>query len=92
MPNASKALRAAPYAMMLLLSAPALAQGTAAQRSACTPDVMRLCASDIPDPDRITACLRRHQAEVGATCRTVMGPSQPVEVAATGSLRRQATP
>ena len=90
----SKALRAAPYAALLLLGVPAFAQGTAEQRSACTSDVMRLCASSIPDPDRISACLTRQHSQVSAACQTVMrGPGESaVEVAATGSVRRRAAP
>jgi hypothetical protein len=49
----------------------ALAQGTSAQRAACTPDVFRLCASEIPNVDRITACLRRDKARLSQACLAV---------------------
>ena len=32
-------------------------QGTPEQRKACTPDVYRLCAGEIPNARAITACL-----------------------------------
>ncbi|ABE63701.1 hypothetical protein Nham_2935 [Nitrobacter hamburgensis X14] len=32
-------------------------RGTFAQRLACTPDVLRLCGSAVPDVARIVACL-----------------------------------
>jgi hypothetical protein len=32
-------------------------RGTAEQQMACTPDVWRLCGAQIPDGDRIVACL-----------------------------------
>ena len=32
-------------------------RGTAEQQMACTPDVWRLCGAQIPDVDRIVACL-----------------------------------
>lgn len=56
-----------------LLAAPqALAQGTEAQRSACMPDVFRLCASAIPNAGAIKACLAREQDRLSPSCRTVM--------------------
>ena len=43
----------APGLLALAASAlPALAQGTAEERQACTPDVFRLCSSEIPNVDR----------------------------------------
>jgi hypothetical protein len=53
-------------------AAPAWSQGTAQQRSACTPDVFRLCSSYIPDVDRITACLVSRQQELSEACASVM--------------------
>ena len=50
----------------------ARAEATAAQRAACTPDVWRLCASEIPDVGAIKACLRRERVKLSAACRTVM--------------------
>ena len=94
MPILSKAARVAPRAAILsiVLAAPVLAE-TAQERAACTPDVMRLCASDIPDADRIAGCLRRQQTLLSAACRTVMSASPGADdVAATGSVRRRAAP
>lgn len=91
MPITLKAIRAAHCAAILFLAAPAFAE-TAEERAACTPDVMRLCASSIPNPDRITACLRRQQPMLSVACRTVMAPSDDYDVAATGSVRRRAAP
>jgi hypothetical protein len=47
------------------------ARGTPAQRRACTPDVYRLCAGEIPNAARITACLRQHKARLSEACRSV---------------------
>jgi len=47
-------------------------QGTQAEREACTPDVMRLCSSEIPDPERIVFCLKRQRANLNSACRVVM--------------------
>lgn len=45
---------------------------TPAQRRACTPDVYRLCAGEIPSVSRITSCLRRKKASLSDACRAVM--------------------
>ena len=44
---------------------------TAEQRRACTPDVYRLCAAEIPSVSGITACLRRKKASLSDACRAV---------------------
>ena len=49
----------------------AFALGTPEQRKACTPDVYRLCAGEIPNPRAITACLRRQKASLSDACRAV---------------------
>lgn len=47
------------------------------QRRLCTPDVFRLCASEIPDVERITACMQRQRASLSEGCRKVFGkPSE----------------
>lgn len=43
------------------------------QRRACTPDVYRLCAGEIPSVAKITACLRRKKASLSDACRAAMG-------------------
>ncbi|ACL58632.1 hypothetical protein [Methylobacterium nodulans] len=48
------------------------AEGTAAQRAACTPDVLRLCSSEIPDVPRIKACLRRERQNLSTSCQAVL--------------------
>jgi hypothetical protein len=45
--------------------------GTAEQRRACTPDVYRLCAGEIPSVPGITACLRRKKASLSEACRAL---------------------
>lgn len=46
-------------------------RGTVAQQMACTPDVFRLCSSDIPDVDRIVQCLRRNMQQLSTACHAV---------------------
>jgi hypothetical protein len=66
--------RASALGLFLVLSAagPVNAQqGTPEQRRACTPDVYRLCAGEIPNARAITACLRRQKASLSPACAAV---------------------
>jgi hypothetical protein len=65
-------------ALALALSATLFIGGTASadlatpeQKKACTPDVYRLCAGEIPNVRAITACLRRQKASLSDACRAV---------------------
>lgn len=62
---------------LLGLGGGALAQGTAEQRSACTPDVWRLCSSQIPNVAAITGCLKAERARLSPACRSAMGGAEP---------------
>jgi hypothetical protein len=55
------------------------------QRRLCTGDVLRLCASEIPDVQRITACMRKQRSSLSEGCRGVFG--KPVEQSASASDR-----
>ena len=46
-------------------------QATPEQRRACTPDVYRLCAGEIPNARAITVCLRRQKASLSPACAAV---------------------
>ena len=66
--------RASALGLLLALIASGSAgaqQGTPEQRRACTPDVYRLCAGEIPNVRAITACLRRQKASLSAACAAV---------------------
>lgn len=52
-----------------LLSTPVRA-ASSEEEAACTPDALRLCSSEIPDVNRITACMERHKASLSPGCRT----------------------
>ncbi|MGJ4927087.1 hypothetical protein ACQR1I_03685 [Bradyrhizobium sp. HKCCYLS2038] len=58
---------------------------TAEQEQACTGDAFRLCSSEIPDVDRVTACMVRRKAELSSPCRAQFGP-QPREAARSGRV------
>jgi hypothetical protein len=50
---------------------PTFALGTAEQRAACTPDVFRLCGAEIPNVDKIVACLKKEKPHLSPACRAV---------------------
>ena len=50
-----------------------LAQGSDAERQACTPDAMRLCGDAIPDVVKVTACMKAKYSQLSAPCRVAMG-------------------
>ena len=54
-----------------LQTSPGLAFSSEAQQM-CSGDAMRLCASEIPDISRITACMVRNKHHVSPGCRAVM--------------------
>jgi hypothetical protein len=77
--RSSRLIRRAAVALGLVLTlfsaGSAFALGTPEQRKACTPDVYRLCAGEIPNVRAITACLRRHKASLSEACRTAFEQS-----------------
>ena len=46
-------------------------RGTWEQQMACTPDVWRLCGDQVPDVNRIVACLRQNTPQLSNGCRAV---------------------
>jgi hypothetical protein len=48
--------------------------GTADEQAACTPDVLSLCFFEIPNEDRIVACLNRKRDRLSPACRAVIDP------------------
>jgi hypothetical protein len=60
------------------------AASTAQEGAACTPDVFRLCSSEIPNLDGITACMIRQRSKLSPACTAVFHP--PTASAATRSL------
>ncbi|MEN3288542.1 MAG: hypothetical protein V7634_2842 [Bradyrhizobium sp.] len=57
------------------------------QRRLCTGDVFRLCSSEIPDRDRIVACMHRQRASLSDGCRSVFGRPSERSASASGSAR-----
>jgi hypothetical protein len=57
------------------------ALGTAEQRAACTPDVFRLCSSEIPNVSGIIACMKAKKSSLSAACRAVFDDKVPTKTA-----------
>src|SRR5258708_23354507 len=58
----------------IAVQSPAFSQdyrGTLEQQLACTPDVFRFCGEQIPDANRIVACLRRNTPQLSGPWRSV---------------------
>jgi hypothetical protein len=68
----------------ILYTTTGFALGTDEQRAACTPDVFRLCSAEIPNIDRIVACLKSKKSSLSAGCQAVF--NAPAERSATRSL------
>lgn len=76
MTTMSKTFRSAAAMLALaLISAPASAQGTADQRSACMGDAFQFCAADIPNVSAIEACLIRNDSKLTPACRAEFHPA-----------------
>jgi len=48
---------------------------SAEQEQLCTGDALRLCGSEIPDVDRVTACMIRQRASLSEGCKSVFAPA-----------------
>ncbi|QUS42556.1 hypothetical protein RPMA_23980 [Tardiphaga alba] len=62
---------------------------TAEQQSLCTGDAFRLCSSDIPDVDRVTACMVQKRALLSPGCAQFF--RGPVAKPVPASLRKPAS-
>jgi hypothetical protein len=67
-------------------------RGTMEQQLACTPDVFRLCGEQIPDTNRIVACLRQNTPQLSGPCRAVFESNASVPDPAAAPKRRAGVP
>jgi hypothetical protein len=72
--------RRAAFALMVaaplsMTSSPGFAYTLEAQQM-CTSDAFRLCAAEIPNIPKITACMVKHRADLSPGCRAVMDHDQ----------------
>ncbi len=68
------------------------------QQQLCSNDAFRLCGPDIPDVDRVTACMIRQRALLSAECQSVFrydppraAVAAPVRIAPPTNIRAKAT-
>jgi hypothetical protein len=52
------------------------------QQQACSPDAFRLCSAEIPDVERVTACMIRNKSQLTPGCRAFFKPEAESAVAA----------
>src|SRR3984885_13303666 len=70
-------------ATALMLAMPTASQAyTFEQEQMCSGDAMRLCFSEIPNVDRITACMERQRESLSEGCRAVFEATTPAAVPA----------
>jgi len=66
---------------------------TPEQQAACTDDAFRLCGSDMPDVDRVTACMVRKQDQLSPGCRVYFRPAESESAVRAGMpMRKTAKP
>ncbi len=65
-------------ALSLLLWPAAGRAYTPEEEQACSSDAFRLCSAEIPDVDRVTACMVRKQFELSPGCRVYFRPEPEV--------------
>ena len=56
---------------------------TAEEQQACQPDAFRLCGSEIPNIDRVTACMVAKRAQLSPECKQYFRPDPAEPEAAT---------
>ncbi|HEV7833041.1 MAG TPA: hypothetical protein VGP09_06655 [Caballeronia sp.] len=55
----------------ILLSNAAVAATRDEQTAACKGDALRYCAADIPDEQKITACMKAHLQQLSPECKAM---------------------
>ena len=64
---------------------------TQEQQQMCTGDAMRLCGAEIPDVDRVTACMVAKQSQLSPGCRVFFRGPEPSAAPARPTNLRPAT-
>lgn len=67
---AGSALLIAGFCLSAISNVRAL-EATAEQQEACTPDAFRLCSAEIPDAERVKACMKANVESLSPPCRAV---------------------
>jgi hypothetical protein len=71
-------------ALSLLMWPAASRAYTPEEEQACSGDAFQLCNAEIPDVDRVTACMVRKQSQLSPGCRVYFRPEPEVMPVAAG--------
>jgi hypothetical protein len=72
-------------ATAVLVSLPTAGRAyTPEQQQACSDDAFRLCSAEIPDVDRVTACMIRNRSQLSPRCSVYFRPEPEEAPAAAG--------
>jgi hypothetical protein len=76
---------AAIAAALVLMALPSISHAyTPEEQQACQPDAFRLCGPEIPDVDRVTACMIAKKSQLSPQCRAFFRPGpEPDEATST---------
>jgi hypothetical protein len=85
--NVQLGLMLATVLSVSIWSAPASAY-TPEQQQACSGDAFRLCGPEIPDVDRVTACMIRNKSQLSPGCRAFFRPGPELDESAAASADR----
>jgi hypothetical protein len=59
---------------------------TPEEQQACSGDAFRLCSTEIPDVDRVTACMVRNKSQLSPECRVFFRPGPEDEATDAGPV------
>jgi hypothetical protein len=85
MPNIRTLALGVALAAFIVGAFPSVGQAyTPEEQAACQPDAFRLCGSEIPNIDRVKACMVAKRAQLSPECKRFFRPDppEPVEVTA----------
>jgi hypothetical protein len=74
--NRLPALAASAFLLGIALSSNALAATRDEQTKACRADAIKFCSAEIPDKDKITACMKQNVDKLSPECRKMFGKKQ----------------
>ena len=60
---------------------------TPEQQQACSDDAFRLCSADVPDVERVTACMVRNKSQLTPRCRVYFRPDPEPETSSVAAGR-----
>lgn len=71
-------------ALPAVIWSPASQAYTPEQQQACSDDAFRLCSTDIPDIERVTACMIAKKEQLSPGCRVFFRDTEPVTAVRAG--------